>query len=167
MSNGTTAAAPPADNLRCQLEQLNERSRWYATQLWQLPLAYLGLAGVGIAGVLEKAQDKLPWLLLVICLTGYAILFHAFGLHGGIRRAVRNIRAVEGQLQLTKTAGYYPLYTFPLQLLVLLVAVVASVPPLRSLPHLLACPTLVLDVAVVVSSLVLFVKAWPTTEDNA
>jgi len=34
------------ESLRVQLEQLNERGRHYATVLWQVPFAYLGLAGL-------------------------------------------------------------------------------------------------------------------------
>jgi len=40
--------------LRVQLTQLNELSRWYSSQLWQIPFAFLTLA----AGILGIVIDK-------------------------------------------------------------------------------------------------------------
>ena len=161
MSEDNDTASP-----RAQLEQLNERSRWYATQAWQLPFAYMGLAGIGLAGVIEKAPQLLPWLFLTLSLAGYAILFHMFGLHNGIRDAVRNIRLVESSLKLSKTAAYCPLYAFPLQVFILIVAIMASAASWRSFGCMGQCCIVVVGAAAVITSCILFVKAWPTTEDK-
>jgi hypothetical protein len=40
------------DHWKAMYEQLNLRSRWYTTQLWAIPFAYVGLAGLGL--------DKIP-----------------------------------------------------------------------------------------------------------
>lgn len=172
--NGEQGAAKPTqltpmtadqETLRCQLEQLNERARWYATQLWQLPLAFIGLAGVGLGGVIEKNKDYLPGVFTAIWISGFAILFHMVGLHGGIRRAVRNIRRVEDSLKLEKTAEYYPLYSFPLQILILLVADAAGLKASVSIPC--GLPLKILCVAGTLLSLWLFWKARSNSQDNA
>jgi hypothetical protein len=46
-----------------QLKELNERSRTYGRQLWQLPLAYL--AGAGVA-ILQAADLKRSSTVLVL-----------------------------------------------------------------------------------------------------
>ena len=46
------------NTLRQQLQVLNERSRWYSAELWQIPFAYLGLTALVIAQIAtnEKTQ---------------------------------------------------------------------------------------------------------------
>lgn len=42
-----------SDSLRVQLEQLNERSCWYSSQLWQAPFAFFGITAIVIGTMIK------------------------------------------------------------------------------------------------------------------
>jgi len=108
---------PPAETYRVQLTALNNRSQFYATQLWQLPVAYLAGAGFVLARLNEIA---LVVGLAAAAVVGSLLLWHMQGLEDGRRRAVREIQDVESQLGLMVTAQDRPRYTVPLYILVAL-----------------------------------------------
>ena len=45
------------ETLRTQLEILNARSRWYASQMWHMPFAYFGITGVAVGMAGSSALD--------------------------------------------------------------------------------------------------------------
>ena len=111
----TNQAEP--ESLRTQLVELNNRSRAYTAQLWQLPLAYLAAAALVVAGVKESA---LPVGLLSVGLAGLLVLWHLVAIDDGRRRSVRHLQRLEQELSLTQTAEDRPGYFLPLHLMVLL-----------------------------------------------
>ncbi len=112
-------------SLRIALEQLNERGRHYGTVLWQVPFAYLGLAGLAVGAVIEKKPEFLPFILLGTGFAGWAVLIHTCALLEGNRRAVREIRYVEARLGLRRTAKWGARST-TMPLLLLIVAAAAA-----------------------------------------
>ena len=94
-----------AESLRVQLTELNNRSRFYSGQIWQLPLVYLAAVGL----VLAQLKDR---VLVIGFLAGGALgvllLIHLFGIDDGRRRATRHLQRVEGELGLTQTAEEKP-----------------------------------------------------------
>ena len=107
-----------------QLTELNARGRWYSTQLWQVPFAYLGLTGLTIANAAGKSGVSLSVILFACGLFGLFVVVHTIGLRNGEKRAVRDIQDVEDQLHLTRTALYKPLtLTFPLQVAVIIATI--------------------------------------------
>jgi hypothetical protein len=114
----------PAETDRVQLTALNNRSQFYATQLWQLPVAYL--AGTGF--VLARLNGiALVVGLAAAAVVGALLLWHMQGLEDGRRRAVREIQDVEHRLGLSVTAQDRPRYTVPLYILVALAIIGFSV----------------------------------------
>lgn len=113
-------------SLRVQLTELNNRSRWYSSQLWQLPFAYLGVTGLLFGGVAGGGLFEWLILCLVVFLSGPFVIEHMANIADGERRAVKNLIAVEEKLGLPNTAQYKESYTTPLHRLVRVVFVVSG-----------------------------------------
>lgn len=96
-------ASERSASLRTQLSELNIRGRHFTTQTWQIPFAYLGIAGVSLAGVIQKDPDPevLFWAFLWAGLGGVLVLAHfVLVQHIAIRRTINKIRKVEDLLSL-------------------------------------------------------------------
>ena len=92
------------DDLRStRYVQLNERSRWYTSQLWYVPFAYLGLVGLGLKEIL--ALDPLPKLfaLTVLGMLSLAIFVQVCSGKYFERRAVQTMKDMEDK----KKEGYF------------------------------------------------------------
>jgi TctA family transporter len=94
-------------SLQTQLAELNTRSRAYATQLWQVPFAYLGIIGVILTQVSDNSLNTVA-AFLFSGLFGIAVLIHMTAMMDGVKRAVENIVKVEEELGLERTAKYSP-----------------------------------------------------------
>jgi hypothetical protein len=119
---------PESDSLRVQLSELNNRSRWYSTQRWVIPLAYVG----GTANVLFQLDTPNKTIIgcayIAASLIGIPLLNHLSAIDKAVGRAVRNIQETERALHLPETAKYKAeSITEPLELLTLLTAVVYSI----------------------------------------
>lgn len=91
---------PKETVLVAQLQQLNERSRWYATRTWQVPFIYIGLIGA-VSGWSTK-PDSLTWAALL--LAGVFSCGLLVQMQCAIRDVVAHIRCVERHLALRPTA---------------------------------------------------------------
>jgi len=76
---------------RTQLSELNIRARAYASQLWQVPFAYLAIAGV----LLTQLKSSLLPLGLLICFFGILVLTHMFFVVRFHNKTVNGIIALE------------------------------------------------------------------------
>jgi hypothetical protein len=108
--------------LTTQLIQMNERARWYAGQIWQLPLSYLGISFALIANVADKGENLLRALLVCLSAIGFGVVFQLMWLYEGNRRAVLNIQAMEVRLGLDITAQHHPWTTFTMIGLTILIS---------------------------------------------
>lgn len=97
-----------SDTLRVQLQELNERARWYSSQIWQIPFAFLGIAALIIGAAIDKSNTVLGLASLMVFGLGIAVLTHMHGLADAEKRAVLNIQKIEEQLHLEQTAQYKP-----------------------------------------------------------
>jgi hypothetical protein len=113
--------SPDKDSLQRQLTELNIRARWYSSQLWQVPFAYLGLTGLAVSNAVGKSSSHLPLIFWTCAVFGVCVIVHMTGMRDGEHRAVLNIQEVEDALHLKRTVKYKPLtYGVPLQLMVIL-----------------------------------------------
>jgi hypothetical protein len=104
------------DSLRAQLSETNARARFYATQIWQVPFAYIAVCGV-IAGV-GDARDPL-WLAAVsrVCgAIGIPLVVYVLGLWYADLKAVDSILAVEKTLGLEVTVKHRWYTTWPIMI---------------------------------------------------
>jgi len=106
MSNKTATAPsrPSKESLHVQLTELNNRSRWYSSELWQVPFAYLGLSGLVIGQVADKASRYLSLAFGASAVFGIFVIVHMHRLRGSERRAVKNLQDTERALNLEVTA---------------------------------------------------------------
>lgn len=116
-----------SESLRAQLRELNERSRRYSGQLWQVPFAFLGIVGLVIGNIVDRDRTIIGLTLLVLGSLGIAVIFHIRGMADGHRRAVLNLQRVEKQLHLEQTVIYKPGYWRALYLVVIFITVVIFV----------------------------------------
>ncbi|MGH9878583.1 MAG: hypothetical protein ACRD5H_13180, partial [Nitrososphaerales archaeon] len=86
------------------------RSRWYAGQVWQLPLAYIGATGISLAKLAGKSSTnkQLALALIAFGIVGGLVLWHLVGTFNGVKRAVENLISVERELRLNQTGQWKP-----------------------------------------------------------
>jgi len=111
------------ESWRIQLTELNNRSRWYSSQLWQLPFTYLAVTAIAIANL--EGQNRciigLSFLAAFLLVVFVALLMK--GILDGEKRAVKNLIEVEKKLALPATAEYRK-YTQPLFIVVILATLI-------------------------------------------
>jgi len=89
--------------LREQLGHLNERSRWYSTQLWQLPFAYIGATGFVLASLSSHyTRHVLMAYGLFAGILGLIVLWHTIWVKKGEAAAISKLQAVEMKLGLSE-----------------------------------------------------------------
>ena len=106
--------------LLIQLTELNNRSRWYSSQLWQIPFAYIGITGVSLASLAVTCSKILALALIIAGVLGICVLVHFSGIKDGEKRAVEHLINIEQQLK-SQTAEYKPKkYIWPLKLMLII-----------------------------------------------
>ena len=113
----------PLDDAKiAQFTELNNRGRWYSSQLWQVPFAYLGITAVAVAQAAEKSPRFLPLALFGCAVFGVCVLVHFRGMMDGEKRAVEDLIKVErDDLHLRPTTEYKSqIYVLPLMFIMIL-----------------------------------------------
>jgi len=95
---------PEKESLRVQLTELNNRSRWYSKELWQIPFAYLGLTGLIIVQIAEKNLKHLKLAFISAATFGVFVIIHMFKIRKNETRAVKHLQETEVELNLPPTA---------------------------------------------------------------
>ncbi len=95
------------DSLRTQLVELNNRSRWYPSQQWQVPFAHLALTGVTFTATPDALPEMRPVLSFCSALLGVLVRLHLERLRDGEKRAIQNLGLVERDLKLTPAVEYH------------------------------------------------------------
>ena len=96
------------DALVAQLKELNERSRTYARQFWQVPFTYLAAGAVLVAQLIERNAPARQLGLTVLGIVGLFITWHMWRLYDPAKRCVDAIQDVEARLSLRITAQWKP-----------------------------------------------------------
>jgi hypothetical protein len=91
-------ATPSDETLRLQLTELNIRSRWYVAQLWQMPFAYIGIAGVTIGTLVDKDYVFLGIASIALAIAGMLITGYYFAVLKDEDRAVKRLQKTEAAL---------------------------------------------------------------------
>jgi len=121
MSNDPTLPTPGA--LERQLSELNNRSRWYASQRWQVPFAYITITALAVANSGAKPSIRLTCVLWASAIFGVCVILHWFAMLDGLSRAVRNLQSIERSLSLDVTARVKPSYVLLLAVALVLATV--------------------------------------------
>ncbi|OGW55626.1 MAG: hypothetical protein A2Y81_00365 [Nitrospirae bacterium RBG_13_43_8] len=121
--HNTTHEENELETWRTQLTELNNRSRWYSTQLWQLPFTYLAVTAIVIANLESQKTYIVGLSFLAAFILGIFVSWHMKGILDGEKRAVKNLQKVEEKLGLPKTVEYKK-YTKPLWYVVILATLI-------------------------------------------
>lgn len=95
------------DTLRALLRELNQRSRWYVAQLWQVSLAFTAATALPLVQLIRHDVDGLQLALgfLGAALIGVFVFLHLLGVLNDGWRAVKDLRIVEGKLPLPENVS--------------------------------------------------------------
>lgn len=94
---------PDIPTLRAQLAELNSRSRWYSTRLWQIPFAYIGLSGIIISSLvkLDSVNIRLIGIALILLgIIGVLVTGHVFGVRKAEVISIKKLQYVEEELKI-------------------------------------------------------------------
>lgn len=91
-------------NLNTLLTEANNRTRWYSSQLWQLPFAYIGLTAIAIAQFMESmdGRSKLVYLVTFNAIIGITVIWHMNKVKKAQLRAIDVLIFLEEQSGLPK-----------------------------------------------------------------
>ena len=94
---------PLPDALVAQLKELNERSRTYGRQFWQVPFAYLAGAGIAVMQASDGKHGPLALALAVAAsrVVGVFVVWHLGVLCCAARRSYDGITEVEEHVSLS------------------------------------------------------------------
>lgn len=111
-----------AEDLRAQYVELNTRSRWYASQAWQVPFAYIGLSALLLAPFV-KDHLYLGITLILAALLGILVVIHLFGIFERIKATVNGMNTLEESLGLPSRSEYKSMIHGSMLILLILVLV--------------------------------------------
>ena len=99
------------------LEELNRRSRWYSSQLWYVPFAYLGIVGLGVEKVscLDHPLKNIAHAMLA--LFSLAVFVHICSLKYYERRVVKRMQDLEDPVVSGGGSPWYMSFTFYLKVM--------------------------------------------------
>jgi len=95
------------------IAELNARTRWYGSHLWQVPFAYLGVTGALVFSLAERCPSRFSLGCFTSSIFGFMVLIHLVFIVERERRAVRNLIALETKLGLVEPAKARWWYNLP------------------------------------------------------
>jgi hypothetical protein len=122
--------APTENALLAQLRELNERSRTYGRQLWQVPFAYIAAAGIVI---MQASDGKHGPLVLAFTLSasgavGIFVVWHLVSLCSAAHRSWKGLTEIEALLSLSpKQTRWSPGHLYALLTLTILASLSALI----------------------------------------
>ncbi|MCX5847254.1 MAG: hypothetical protein NTW12_13010 [Deltaproteobacteria bacterium] len=88
-------------------KELNQRSRWYSSQLWYVPFAYIGIVGLGVEKLHNLPHPLGNLAYLMLALFSLAVFVHVSSLKFYERRAVLNMQKLENPVVSGGGASWY------------------------------------------------------------
>ena len=75
--------------------QLNERSRWYTSQLWYISLAYIAVIGLGLEISFKLPRDLSIYAFIVLTVLSLAIFVQVVSIRHHICRNIKEMQKLE------------------------------------------------------------------------
>jgi len=100
-------------------KQLNERARWYSSQLWYIPFAYVGLIGIGIEKTLALISPFRSIAFIFLGIFSLSVYVHVTALKYYERRAVGSMRQMENNPISSGGSPWYMNFVWYTQLMLL------------------------------------------------
>lgn len=77
------------------LVELNNRTRWYSTEIWHVAFAYIGITALAIGQVIDKKLEYLPYMFAASAVLGLFVVWHMTRLRRSEQRNIRNLARIE------------------------------------------------------------------------
>lgn len=87
--------------------ELNQRSRWYSSQLWYVPFAYIGIVGLGVEKVHNLPYPLSNLAYLMLAFFSLAVFVHVSSIKFYERRAVLSMQKLEDPVVSGGGASWY------------------------------------------------------------
>ena len=101
-------------------EQLNLRSRWYSSQLWYIPFAYVGIVGIGLGKILTLPYPLNSLGLILLGIFSISVFVHVSAIKFYERRAVRSMQEMEDKLISGGGSPWYLSFAWYIKLMICL-----------------------------------------------
>jgi len=82
--------------------ELNNRTRWYSTELWQVAFVYIGITAVAIGQVIDKGIEYLPYIFGASAFLGLFVVWHMTRLRKSEQRHILTLALIESELGVPK-----------------------------------------------------------------
>lgn len=120
-------------------EQLNLRSRWYSSQLWYVPFAYVAIAGLFLKEIANLSDEVKSFGYLFFSAFSLAVYVHVLSLKYHERRAVAKMQDIEREIyeeKETSSGGGSPWYLTYITYIntMIVVAIFASLSQIKMFP---------------------------------
>ena len=107
-------------NWSTKFEQLNTRSRWYSSQLWYVPFAFIGIVGLSFEKV-SNAEYPLNVLIFIIFgIFSISVFVHVSALKYYERRAVKSMQELENKVTSGGGSKWFISFAFYIRVMLLL-----------------------------------------------
>ena len=84
------------------LIELNNRTRWYSTEIWHVAFAFIGITAIAIGQVIDKKPDYLAYVFAASAVLGLFVVWHMTRLRRSEQRNIHNLARIEEELGLPK-----------------------------------------------------------------
>lgn len=79
-------------------EQINQRSRWYSSQIWYIPFAFIGLTGIILGNIAKFDSPLKTTIYFILCFLSISVFVHVASLKYHERRSVSALKKLESEL---------------------------------------------------------------------
>ncbi|MFH1091602.1 MAG: hypothetical protein V1742_08530 [Pseudomonadota bacterium] len=99
-----------------QWEQLNQRTRWYTSQLWYVPFAFIGILALGIEKINSLSEPIRSFVFLMLSFYALSIYVHVSSLKFYERQNVLAMQKLENHVISRGGSPWYLSFTTYLKL---------------------------------------------------
>ena len=147
-------------------EQLNERARWYSSQLWYIPFAYVGLVGMGIDKIFSLTIPFKGIALIFLGIFSLSVYVHVSALKYYERRAVRSMQQMETKPASGGASPWYVNFTWYTKLMILVATYALIGHAVLNMGLALNFQWIVFGIAMVILTILFAVNAWEDRRRN-
>ena len=106
-----------------QYEQLNQRSRWYSTQIWHVPFAFVGIIALGIGKIDDVPEPLKTFALLMLSFFSLAAFVHVASLKYYELVAIRGMQQLEDPVVSGGGSAWYISFALYIKIMLVIAAI--------------------------------------------
>ncbi len=94
-----------------QYEQLNQRTRWYTSQLWYVPFAFIGILALGIEKINSLSEPLRSFVFLMLSFFSLSVFVHVSSLKFYERQNILAMQQLEDPVISRGVSPWYLSFT--------------------------------------------------------